>query len=101
MPPTITKALRKLGTDIQIARKRRPMTMAVMASRMGVSTPTLRKIEAGDPNVLMAHYAMAIFVLGMIDQLAELLAPSRDDIGTMLELERLPKRVRIPGKKRT
>lgn len=42
----------------------------------------------------MGLYAMALFVLGFGDAIGDLVDPRRDDIGLLLDAERLPKRVR-------
>lgn len=42
----------------------------------------------------MGLYAMALFVLGFGDVLGDLVDPRRDDVGLLLDAERLPKRVR-------
>jgi hypothetical protein len=38
---------------------------------------------------------MALFVLGFGDALGDLVDPRRDDQGLLLDVERLPKRVRV------
>lgn len=93
-PIPVQKALKNLGSDLRAARKRRLIQVATMAERMGVSEPTLRKIENGDPTVQFGHVAQALFVLQMVDGLAELASVSKDDLGQMLEEERLPQRIR-------
>lgn len=93
-PIPVQKSLRKLGGDIRAARKRRLIKVATMAERMGVSEPTLRKIENGDPSVQLGHLAQALFVLQLLDGLGELASAGNDDLGQMLEQERLPKRIR-------
>jgi hypothetical protein len=42
----------------------------------------------------MAAYATVMFILGMIDRLAEIAEPRFDTIGMSLDEERLPKRIR-------
>lgn len=93
-PIPVQNALKKLGADLRAARKRRPIQVATMAERMGVSEPTLRKIEKGDPTVQVGHVAQALFVLQMIEGLSDLAAVSKDKIGQLLEEERLPQRIR-------
>lgn len=48
-PAAVRRALRKLGADIQDARRRLPM--AVVAERAFTSRSTLQRVEAGDTNV--------------------------------------------------
>ena len=92
----VHKALRKLGKDISDARRRRRIAMELMSERAGFSRVTLSKIEKGDPSVSMGSYASALFVLGMIDHLAQLADASYDIVGRELEEENLPKRIRTP-----
>lgn len=102
MSPTINlpipakKALRKLGRDIGAARKRRRITMELMAERAGLSRVTLGNIEKGGPTVSIGAYAAVLFALGIVDQLQTLADASSDIVGRELEEESLPQRVRTP-----
>jgi len=96
LPSPIQKSLRKLGKDISDARRRRRITMELMAERAGFSRITLGKIEKGEASVSMGAYASALFVLGLADNLKELADASHDVVGRELEEENLPKRVRTP-----
>jgi transcriptional regulator with XRE-family HTH domain len=89
-------ALRKLGQDLNSARRRRRITKALMAERAGIALNTLTKLEKGDPSASMAAYASVLFVLGLAENLGNLADPSRDLTGLMLEEEQLPKRIRYP-----
>ena len=94
LPPKLRRSLAKLGQDIAVARKKRNLTMAMMAERMGVARSTYLRVERGDPTVSLGAYAMALFVLGFGDSLGDLVDPRRDDQGLLLDAERLPRRVR-------
>jgi transcriptional regulator with XRE-family HTH domain len=95
IPIPVRRALLKLGKDLRAARIRRRISTAVMAERALINRMTLYKIERGDPTVSIAGYATVMFVLGMIDRLAEIAAPKCDEVGLSLEEERLPKRIRF------
>ena len=95
----VTKALHKLGEDIYDARRRRNITMALMAERAGINVITLSKIEKGNPGVSIGGYASVLFVLGMINRLRDIADAGHDLTGQMLVNERLPKRVRIKRNK--
>lgn len=95
LPPNVRRSLVKLGTDLATARKKRNLTAAMMAERLGVAKSTYLRVEKGDPTVSMGVYAMALFVLGFGDALGEIVDPRRDDQGLLLDAERLPKRVRV------
>lgn len=94
LPIPVGRGLRKLGQDMRAARRRRRIKAAILAERAGISSPTLRKIEKGEPGVSMGMYARVLFSLGMIERLATLADVRNDDLGLMLEEEKLPARIR-------
>jgi transcriptional regulator with XRE-family HTH domain len=96
LPIPVQTALRDLGRDISEARRRRRITMELMAQRAGFSRITLAKIEKGDSGVSMGAYASVLFVLGMTDHLAQMVNVAHDVVGQELEEENLPKRIRMP-----
>jgi DNA-binding XRE family transcriptional regulator len=53
LPLPVIKALRKMGQDINNARRRRRITIELMAERAGLSRATIGKIEKGDPTTSM------------------------------------------------
>ena len=95
-PLPVKRALRKLGQDISDARRRRRIPAELMAERSSINRMTLYKIERGEPGVAMGSYATVLFVLGLVQPLADLVASKNDAVGLALEEERLPKRIRIP-----
>lgn len=95
LPAGIRRALGKLGGDIAIARKKRSLTTAMMAERLGVARGTYLRVEKGDPTVAMGTYAMALFVLGIDRGIGDLVDPRNDEQGLLLDAAQLPKRVRV------
>ena len=93
LSPTVRRSLAKLGTDIATARRKRNLTMVMMAERIGAAKTTYLKVEKGDPSVSMGIYAMTLFVLGFGEAIGDIVDPGRDDVGLLLDIERLPKRV--------
>jgi transcriptional regulator with XRE-family HTH domain len=98
LPIPVISALRKLGQDINDARRRRRITAQLMAQRAGLSRSTIGKIEKGDPTTSMGSYGSVLFVLGMEKRLSDLVDSMHDLIGRRLEDENLPQRVRLPQK---
>ncbi|MCL2806100.1 MAG: helix-turn-helix domain-containing protein [Treponema sp.] len=94
----VAGALKKLGEDIRDARRRRNITMALLAERAGINVITLSKIEKGDPGTSIGGYASVLFSMSMINRLRDIADASHDLTGQMLANERLPKRVRIKRK---
>ena len=95
LPLPVKRALKKLGSDISIARRRRKITTTLMAQRAFIDRRSLARVENGDPGVSLGIYASVLFVLGMSDQLADLADISHDPLGRRLAEEQLPKRVRV------
>jgi len=95
VPIPVLRALRKIGSDIRDARRRRRIPVALLAERASISRTTLNKVQKGDPGVSVGTYGTILFVLGMTDRLADLADPRHDTTGRELEEEHLPQRVRL------
>lgn len=78
IPPQALAALHTLGEHLALARLRRKESQRHWAARLGVSVPTLIRLEKGDPTVSMGVYASALWLLGLADGLAELAEPGKD-----------------------
>jgi hypothetical protein len=78
MPPAASGALRRLGENLAVARVRRKESQRVWAQRLGVSLPTLIRMEKGDPSVSAGIYATALWLIGRVQALPELADPAQD-----------------------
>jgi transcriptional regulator with XRE-family HTH domain len=78
LPPTVIKALRQLGEHLAIARVRRRESQRVWAGRLGVSVPTLIRLERGDPGVGLGIVATALWMMGRVEALSALAEPATD-----------------------
>jgi transcriptional regulator with XRE-family HTH domain len=94
LPPGTTAALEKLGADLAVARLRRKESLRTWAQRMGVSVPTLQRLEAGDPTVGIGIVATALWLIQRDGELGKLAAPEQDlgaiemDVREAIELGR-------------
>ena len=66
LPPEVSRSLQTLGEHCALARLRRKESQKQWASRLGVSVPTLIRLEKGDPTVSMGVYATALWLIGII-----------------------------------
>ncbi len=98
LSPRVSRALVKLGRDIEIARIKRRLTVAALCERAGISAPLYRRMVGGAPGTSIGAYAMVLFALGMGTPFDNLIDAAKDDTGLLLEEARLPKRVRAPRK---
>jgi transcriptional regulator with XRE-family HTH domain len=94
MPLPAAQALRKLGRDLALARRKRGISTSDMAARLFVSRDTLWRLERGDPSVALGTLVTATFILSLHDRLANLAAPASDHLALSLDERRVPKRIR-------
>lgn len=94
MPLPAAHALRKLGRDLALARRKRGISTGDMAERLFVSRDTLWRLERGDPTVALGTFVTAAFVLQLHERLANLAAPASDELALGLDERRLPQRIR-------
>lgn len=76
--PQIDEKLRSLGSRLRAERLRRNDTQTMFAARLGISVPTLRKMESGDPRVLVGYWLAALNVLDRAGDLDAILAAPED-----------------------
>ena len=78
MPPSTVAALRQLGADLAVARLRRKESLKTWAKRIGISVPTLLRLEAGEPSVSLGVLSTALWLIGRDQALATLATPKED-----------------------
>jgi hypothetical protein len=92
MPPAVVTALAALGEHLAIARIRRKESQRVWAKRVGVSVPTLIRMEHGDPGVSAGIYGTALWLIGRVQALAEAADPKSDRSALELDVREATKR---------
>jgi transcriptional regulator with XRE-family HTH domain len=97
LPLPAAHALRKLGRELALARRKRGISTSDMAARLFVSRDTLWRLERGDPTVALGTLATAAFIFQLHDRLADLATPASDELGLGLDERRLPQRIRRRG----
>lgn len=100
LPLPVERAIRKLGQDLSLARRRRRISQASLAERIGASLSTIKRMEDGDLRIPLHFIARAMYLFGELERLSNLLDTARDDIGLTLMNEQLPQRVRNKTAKR-
>jgi DNA-binding XRE family transcriptional regulator len=98
LPLPVERAIHKLGSDVSLARRRRHISQASLAERIGASVSTIRRMEQGDARVPIHFYARTMQVFGVLDALGQLIDTAQDDIGLTMMDAQLPQRVRSKRK---
>ena len=93
-----SKELQSLGMRLRTMRIRRNESQAILAARLGVSVPTLRKMEGGSSSVLIGHWVAALEILDRVGDLETVLAEPEDLFKRMEQMER-PMPLRASRKK--
>lgn len=94
LPPSTAGAIEKLGADLAVARLRRKESLRSWAQRLGITVPTLQRLEAGDPSVGIGIVATALWLIQRDGELGRLAAPEHDqgaielDVREAIELGR-------------
>ncbi len=91
---TEKEALKKLGQRLKEERLVRNDPQKEFAFRIGVSIPTLYKMEQGNPSVSIGVWVKALSVLGKLDDLDQLIAPGESLFERYDALKTLRKRHR-------
>lgn len=79
-PIPVVRSLKKLGKDLQDARKRHRIPLQLAAERAEISSSTLNKIEKGEEEVSVGAYVKIFFILGMLHRFTELADPKFDQL---------------------
>lgn len=78
LPPEAAGALAALGEHLALARVRRKESQRQWAQRIGVSVPTLVRMERGDASVSIGVYTTALWLLGLFGALSDIASPDKD-----------------------
>ena len=71
----IQSVLQQIGDRLRAERLTRNESQTRFAARIGVSVPTLRRMEQGDASAQIGHWLTALTLLGRIADAEALLAP--------------------------
>jgi len=96
--PSLQRRLSSIGENLRLARLRRKLTAAQVSERAGITRPTLRAIERGDPAVSFGAYANVLFCLGLEKDLEPI--AHDDDLGRKLQDAQLTVKHRAPRRSR-
>ena len=78
--------LNQLGQRLRQARLVREDSQENFAFRIGVSIPTLRKMETGSPQVSIGTWVKALNILGCISDMDKLIAP-KESLAERFEIQ--------------
>ncbi len=93
-PARTRLAAERIGEHVVTWRKLNGLTAEQVCQRAGISRPTLRKVESGDPTVSLETFLNVLRALGRLDSIVTALDPYETDFGRARADQALPERVR-------
>jgi transcriptional regulator with XRE-family HTH domain len=93
------ETLKNLGKRLKNARLELNDPQKEFAFRIGVSIPTLYKMEQGNPSVSIATWIKALSMLGRLDDFDKLIAPKESLFERYDALEKTKNRKRVRRQK--
>jgi len=93
-PFQVEQALKTLGANLRTARLRRNMSIQYVVDKIGVGRHVVSATEKGKPSTGVAVYAAILWALGLVEQLADVASPDKDEEGKTLALARDRRRAR-------
>lgn len=95
IPDGVLKLLIDMGSDLSAARRARKMTQEDLADRLCVSRKLVAAMERGDPNVGIAVFASAAWLMGLERNLVGVFGQENDPYFQREARLSLPTRVRL------
>jgi len=92
-------SLKKLGRRLKTARIELNDPQKEFAFRLGVSIPTLYKMEKGNSKVSIGTWVRALDILNKLDELNNLIAPQKSLAERYESLQKIKNRQRVRRKK--
>lgn len=93
-PYPVEQTLQRLGANLRTARLRRNLTIGDVAEKIGTGKRAVSDAERGKPSTGIAVYAAILWALDLLDHMADIAAPERDEEGQTLALARERDRAR-------
>ncbi len=93
-------ALNNLGARLKSVRLDRNESQARFAARMGVSVPTLRNMEKGDPAVRIGLWVDALWILDHLEDLKSVLKTRGSLFDQFDKRKAVKERQRASGKRK-
>ena len=87
LPNKACEALRIVGSNLAVARKRRRWKLDDVAMRIHCTRQTVSRMEKGDPSVGIGTWIYYAFVLNLLDGFYEICKPENDREGIWLDKE--------------
>jgi len=94
LPDSTIALLEQVGANLDLARKRRRLTVETICSRAGITPQTYRRLAKGEAGLGIGVLAAVLSAMNLENDLALIASPSSDDVGIARERAQQPRRIR-------
>ena len=94
LPDSTLSLLSQLGANIDLARKRRRLSVETICSRSGITPQTYRRLTKGESGLGIGVLAAVLSAMNLESDLALVASPSSDEVGITMERAHQPRRIR-------
>lgn len=91
-PYPVEQTLKQWGANLRTARLRRNLTIKEVAQKIGTGPRPIAAAERGNPSTGVVVYVALLWVLDLLDQMANVADPAKDKEGQMFAVSREPSR---------
>ena len=95
-PHPIQQSLKRLGSNLRVARVRRGLTLKQAAEKIGTGVRAVTDAEKGKPSTAVSVSVALLWLFGLMEDFELLADPGRDSEGLSLALRRERARARAP-----
>ncbi len=96
-PYAVEQALKRVGSNLRLARVRRQLTMEEVAEKIGTGRRAVMDAEKGKASTGAGVYAALLWVYDLLQPFEELADPLKDEEGVALASRRENRRARKSG----
>lgn len=93
-PFAVEETLKRLGSNLRIARLRRNLTIQQVAEKIGTGSRAVTDAEKGKLSTGIGIYAALLWAFDLLQHLRDVADPSKDDEGQTLALSKGRERAR-------
>lgn len=93
-PIPVARAMRKISSNLDLARRQQRITVELLAARANLSVPTVRKMLSEGAGSF-ENFLRIARLLGFLDGVVEATNPLNTGIGRIRAEQDVPKRVRL------
>jgi cell division protein ZapA (FtsZ GTPase activity inhibitor) len=95
-PYAVEEAIKYLGQNLRIARRRRRLSIAQVAEKIGAGVRVISDAEKGKPSTAVAVYTALLWVYDLLENMREVASPLADAEGLRLAALREAHSGRLP-----